>query len=123
MVTTATPVLKTGVRASVPWVRIPPSPPFFLSSTLIFKDSGDLVLKIPMSLPTFWLVLERDFATIPGVCENRDRERRQTEGARRLRNHSMPGSQKLVDCRSACRRMDIGIADYCGQPPIGFRRQ
>ena len=24
------PVLKIGVRASVPWVRIPPSPPFFL---------------------------------------------------------------------------------------------
>ena len=23
------PVLKTGERASVPWVRIPPSPPFF----------------------------------------------------------------------------------------------
>ena len=23
------PVLKTGVRASVPWVRIPPSPPIF----------------------------------------------------------------------------------------------
>ncbi len=22
------PVLKTGVRASVPWVRIPPSPPY-----------------------------------------------------------------------------------------------
>ena len=54
-------------------VRRTPSPPFFLPSTLIFKDSRDLVLKIPMSLPTFWLVLERDFATIPGVCENRDR--------------------------------------------------
>ena len=24
------PVLKTGERASVPWVRIPPSPPFFI---------------------------------------------------------------------------------------------
>ena len=26
------PVLKTGERASVPWVRIPPSPPFFKGS-------------------------------------------------------------------------------------------
>ena len=99
------------------------SPPFFLTNTLIFKDSGGLVLEIPMSFPTFRLVLERDFETIPGVCENRDRERRQTEGARRLRNYSVPGSQNLVDCRFPCRRMDIGIADYCGQPPIGFRRQ
>ena len=30
------PVLKTGVRASVPWVRIPPSPPVFSLSTSSF---------------------------------------------------------------------------------------
>ena len=29
------PVLKTGVRASVPWVRIPPSPPYITTNPLI----------------------------------------------------------------------------------------
>jgi hypothetical protein len=43
------PVSKTGVRASVPWVRIPPSPPFInlcvlgkilVRSKLTIVDSG-----------------------------------------------------------------------------------
>src|ERR1043166_7902088 len=32
-------VSKTVVRASVPWVRIPPSPPIFFSRTPFYKDS------------------------------------------------------------------------------------
>jgi hypothetical protein len=31
------PVLKTGVRESVPWVRIPPPPPLKLFTILIYK--------------------------------------------------------------------------------------
>ena len=34
------PVLKTGVRASVPWVRIPPPPPFFPSFWAFCGASG-----------------------------------------------------------------------------------
>ena len=38
------PVLKTGVRETVPWVRIPPCPPLRFCKRLIFTDFPRLLL-------------------------------------------------------------------------------
>jgi hypothetical protein len=61
------PVLKTGVRASVPWVRIPPSPPYFLAPCRTLTQGAvgsDFVLSLP---------LPSDFALTPfGLRSSRD---------------------------------------------------
>jgi hypothetical protein len=47
------PVLKTGVRESVPWVRIPPPPPRGFHKSLIFIEKINIILRMsPTKSPT-----------------------------------------------------------------------
>ena len=54
------PVLKTGVRANVPWVRIPPCPPLLSSLLPISKSSIQILYTIFLAESIF-----SDFLLLP----------------------------------------------------------